>query len=56
MEPDIYNMKLHEVRRIQLKGVNYPNSDSIRVIRVHGYWVYLFPEGPVRIPVKNFDC
>ena len=53
MNDDISNMELHEVRRIKLNDVKYPNSPEVEVIRVHGYWVYLFPEGPVRIPIKD---
>jgi len=53
MNNDISNMELHEVREIKLNDVTYPNSPLVRVIRVHGYWIYFFPEGPVRIPVKH---
>ena len=51
MNNDISNMKLHEVRRIKLNDVIYPNSPSTRVIRVPDHLVYFFPEGPVTIPV-----
>ena len=51
MNNDISNMKLYEVRRIQLKDVSYPNSPLIRVIRVPDHLVYFFPEGPVAIAV-----
>ena len=51
MKVDISNMKLHEVRRIKLNDVTYPNSPLIRVIRVPDHLVYFFPEGPVAIAV-----
>ena len=51
MNDDISNMKLHEVKRVQLEDVSYPNSPLIRVIRVPDHLVYFFPEGPVAIPV-----
>ena len=50
MENDIFDMKLHEVRDIALSQADYPNSPLVKVIRVPGYWIYLFPEGIVRIP------
>ena len=51
MNDDISNMKLHEVRRIKLNDVTYPNSPLIRIIRVPDHLVYFFPEGPVAIAV-----
>ena len=51
MNDEISNMKLHEVRRIKLDDVTYPNSPYIKVIRVPDHLVYFFPEGPVPIPV-----
>ena len=51
MNDDISNMKLHEVKRVQLEDVSYPNSPLIRVMRIPDHLVYFFPEGPVAIPV-----